>query len=82
MIPDDLKNLCRASRDFAELTSVYRDPKELIVDIRLAIEHIAQRDGRIDELQRRINQIRNARDEIIVGVQDVMKRFDSTLRAI
>jgi muconolactone delta-isomerase len=82
MLPDSLKKLARATRDFAELKMLYTDANELIADIRAALDLLHKRQETIDDLTRRVNQIRNVRDTMLVDIQDVVKRFDFTLRSL
>jgi chromosome segregation ATPase len=81
-IPKTLKRLSRACRDFAEMKAAYTDFKELAKDVRLALQELADRQERIQALERRINEIRNSRETLLVEMQDVMKKFDFTLRSI
>ena len=82
MLPEALQTLAKASRDFAEVQMTYKSPEVLCSDIRKAFEFIHAQQQEIDDLKRRINQIRNARDEMLVQIQGVYKRFDFTLRAV
>jgi uncharacterized coiled-coil DUF342 family protein len=81
-LDESLKNLARASRDFAELRLVYKDPEMLCADIRAALAKIDEKQEQIDRLTGRVNEIRNSRDELLVGVQAVMKKFDFTMRSV
>jgi hypothetical protein len=81
-IPESLKDLSRASRDFAELKMTYKDPEKLCRDIRELFDLLYAKGDEIDRLSGRINEIRNCRDSLLADVQSAMKKFDFTMRSL
>ena len=83
-LPENILRLSRASRDFAEVQTVYRGlgPRVMCSDIRESISLILTLQEDLKKMHSRINEIRNSRDTMLVEVQDCIKRFDFTMREV
>lgn len=79
------QRLALACRDFAEIKMVYRGPTGgnlLAEDIGHILRLLEEKDTRIEDLERRINEIRNSREALLNDVNAAIKRFDFTMRSL
>ena len=81
-LPLELRKLAKASRDFAECKMTYSDPKDLIADINQALDVVSALQDKNEALEKRFNEVRNSRDQLINELQSAFRKFDFTFRSL